>query len=658
MSIERWDNSSWADYHAHNLDPLRSGNVIVSDAPDNFFWFIQVTDLHLSERQDFSRVRDFVRFFTETIPVIQPELVTISGDLTDARSHVHIRSKQSLSEWKWYRSAILSSGVLNMTKVLDIRGNHDMFGVLHANHTSDYFSRFSIQGKEHAGSHFFKVIKPFGTYSFVLWDACPTVGVHFPLNFFGQLKPAEEYRLEQLALLAEGSNHTFWIGHYPTSTILSSELDVRALLGRSAYAYLCGHLHTIGRMITKMYTLQPQGFLELELGDWRDGRYYRVVAVDNDLVSFVDVQLSSQATSFISDWPVFVVTNPKDSNFLLPHKEPASRIGHSTHIRVLAWSNSPITQVSIRIDNRYLGNATPSVGNPPSERRPVLFTLPWNANEWMDHSPHIIQVSVRDASGNSRTSSHPFVVNTAATWYFSRAANFVLRTDHTFNLRFIFYLLVAGLVCVFAIPRFIPRRLLSRAAYTPRFVRGLLRFSRCSSLSTLVLLYFVYTCAGPIFAGFLVDSTVGVVFSFGIFVAGSFLQESLTYIYEIIQLLLFAVFYLSYILWFCGEPRSIEALAVGSNKSYSDMREHQNVCRRLLRYLSSMLRSICFIPVPLFVHLIAFTCLQFVFLTVTVMVPYGVLATLLAPGRLAPIGISWFVSSHLVACLASRCCDL
>ncbi|CAH8445663.1 unnamed protein product [Dicrocoelium dendriticum] len=535
LSFEPRENTPLVGHTARDREATHFDNYILSDVPDNIFWFMQITDLHLSERQDLSRVRDFISFFTETVTVIQPELVAISGDLTDARSNVHIRSRQSLSEWKSYHSAILSSGVLNITRIFDIRGNHDMFGVLHVNHTSDYFSRFGVRGREHAGSHFFKIIKPFGTYSFILLDACPTVGVHFPLNFFGQLKPAEETHVIKLALHTEGSNHTFWIGHYPTSTIRSSQLDVRALLGRSAYAYLCGHLHTIGRLITKMYTLQPQGFLELELGDWRDGRYYRVVVVDNDLVSFVDVQLSSRATSFAPEWPVFVVTNPKNSNFLLPHKEPVSRITHSTHIRIVAWSNSQITHVSIKIDNRFIGNATHSVANTLNGRRNVLFTLPWNVSEWMDSSSHTIQVSVSDASGNTKTSSHPFVINGDPTWDFSYAANFVLHADHTYNLRVLFYLLVVGLICIFSIPRCIPRRLLARATYAPRFVRGLLRFSQCGSLSTLVLLYFAYTVTGPIFAGYLVDSTLGVVFSFGIFVAGSFLQESLTYLYEIVQ---------------------------------------------------------------------------------------------------------------------------
>ena len=52
---------------------------------------------------------------------------------------------------------------------------------------------------------------------------------------------------------------------------------------------------------------------------------FRVLAVDHDLLSFVDARLG--------DWPLILVTNPKDAQFLAPHHEPTESIKHSTHIR-------------------------------------------------------------------------------------------------------------------------------------------------------------------------------------------------------------------------------------------------------------------------------------------------------------------------------------
>jgi hypothetical protein len=52
---------------------------------------------------------------------------------------------------------------------------------------------------------------------------------------------------------------------------------------------------------------------------------YRVLAVDHGMISFVDVKHG--------DWPVALVTNPKHALFMMPAREPADRVLHSTHIR-------------------------------------------------------------------------------------------------------------------------------------------------------------------------------------------------------------------------------------------------------------------------------------------------------------------------------------
>lgn len=57
---------------------------------------------------------------------------------------------------------------------------------------------------------------------------------------------------------------------------------------------------------------------------------YRLMAIDHDLFSFVDVALDQ--------WPVVMVTNPKDARFMVPRTEPIGRIRHSTHIRQVGWT--------------------------------------------------------------------------------------------------------------------------------------------------------------------------------------------------------------------------------------------------------------------------------------------------------------------------------
>lgn len=71
------------------------------------------------------------------------------------------------------------------------------------------------------------------------------------------------------------SNYTIWFGHFPTSCILTPGPEgIRDLIGKhkQGLVYVCGHLHKLGGLIPQMYTLQKAGFLELELGDWKDNR--------------------------------------------------------------------------------------------------------------------------------------------------------------------------------------------------------------------------------------------------------------------------------------------------------------------------------------------------------------------------------------------------
>ena len=49
------------------------------------------------------------------------------------------------------------------------------------------------------------------------------------------------------------------------------------------------------------------------------------MAMDHDIISFVDTRLER--------WPLVLVTNPKESRFSVPGREPLGRILHSTHIR-------------------------------------------------------------------------------------------------------------------------------------------------------------------------------------------------------------------------------------------------------------------------------------------------------------------------------------
>lgn len=114
-------------------------------------------------------------------------------------------------------------------------------------------------------------------YSFIGVDACLEPGPRRPFNFIGMLDDVEVDEIVQLVNQTEftGSNYSIWFGHFPTSCIVSpGHGKVRSLIAKDkkGLVYVCGHLHRLGGLVPHMYTLQQDGFLELELGDWKDNR--------------------------------------------------------------------------------------------------------------------------------------------------------------------------------------------------------------------------------------------------------------------------------------------------------------------------------------------------------------------------------------------------
>ncbi|VDM32239.1 unnamed protein product [Hydatigera taeniaeformis] len=641
----------------------------------------QLSDLHLSQFHDRGRTHDFSRLCSAHFPVIAPDIVIVSGnssaltailgDITDAKLPNMRGSRQFEVEWAAYDRIVRRFCASRRTIWLDMRGNHGLlpfvndvpqitsmslpfpirkiifgtfclllftfFPLLHnlwIYPTYYLLSQYSADGLNFTQSYMITHRKPFGTYSFIALDACPSPGIKRPLNFFGLITPASDElarSLQSFSTRTHGSNQTFWFGHYPTSTIISSEFDLRGLIG---YAYLkhdftlMAFLKTSFHVVTldlsrvpKMYTVQPQGFLELELADWRDGRFFRIVAVDNDLVSFVDVQAHSNEAE---DWPIILITNPKDAALLLPNKEPTNRILQSTHIRILAWSKYPITRVSVTIDGEHLGDAKPAALHEGSgATNSPLFVLPWNPAALVKSGPpagtsaHSLRVVCQDAHNNVRTVQQSFTLDGTTRWNFGGFQSFILLVNQTSNLRVAFYL-------IWSFPFFalLIARLFGRTPFYGRVcedfcqLKGLCEVANCKVAFVGLTFYLVYILFGPIFMGYLLDDSFGYVFTFGVFVHNTFIPESTTYMVEIIQQLIFTYPLLLLLTHRMRASRKLYCL--GYFFRYCPSRKQ---CDLLLMFL--------------------LTTLQVTFVVLVVLLPYGWVAFWLSPGRLWLLGLAW-----------------
>ncbi|KAL4239047.1 Transmembrane protein 62 [Mactra antiquata] len=518
-------------------DRLRDqqSDVIPGGGNENLFWFVQVSDIHVSRYRGFGRAPDLKAFCDTHLKIIKPKLVIASGDLTDAKCSDLDGSKQFHDEWQTYHESFKYCQQFVKTW-LDLRGNHDAFDTPALNHKDNLFRQYSAQGKDHPSSYSYLHQEPFGKYSFVAVDASPNPGPKRPFNFFGYIRKDGETALTTYLNEAKTSNMTIAFGHYPTSLIgTQSGNNIRNILS-NVTAYLCGHLHTLAGIVPQMFARHKTGMLELELGDWKDERIYRVLAVDHDILSIVDV---------VKDrWPVVIITNPKEASLMAPVHEPLYRINKSTHIRILIFTDGEVNNIDVYIDSIYWGKAKQSDG--------PLYVLPWKPDK-ISPGVHSIKVVIKDSLNGEYIKEQLFSLDgTSPLLPFK--GRFLLMLDIAQLAQAIYCFIVVvyiGVLVLLHQCNSLESHLFAVVRHSSIFKPFLTFYNswlyrvwlvtKINNIYYSLLGAILYVSFGPWLFGQMMEGHTGVVFVWGMFVHGSYLPVCLTYFYGIFQVITFNI---------------------------------------------------------------------------------------------------------------------
>ncbi|XP_014291575.1 transmembrane protein 62 isoform X2 [Halyomorpha halys] len=593
---------------------MKQRKLKIANSKNHLMWFAQVSDMHISKFQDNTRALELLELCDFTLRHINPSVILATGDLTDAKKRDLIGSQQFKEEWIIYREVLKKCSTIKRIPWLDIRGNHDNFDVPDISSRKNYFRDYSMQGKNHSQSYIHKFSKGSESYAFIGVDACPAIGLKRPFNFVGVLPDSDLSQLTDFYDSLHDVNYTFWFGHYPTSCILSPKPGIKSVIGndKRSIAYFCGHFHNMLGFVPNMYTLQKNGFYELELADWKDNRMFRIAAIDHGLFSFIDVKHNH--------WPIVLVTNPKHALFK-SIREPLDAMATSTHIRLLVFSPEKIISVRIRIDSEPWGNAL-RVSGP-------LYAMAWKPQKYIS-GMHNIHIEVLDRSGRLETFHHPFSLD-GTRLQFNLFPRMLLMIDFGSIMQVLYGLAVISCVLPYCFLRYMNKQVLDckkhlpclrRNTFVQRWLRRIWIISNINTLFYPIILYPIYITIGPWAVAEVLDGNYGIIFIWGIFVNGTLIPESFTYSYGFLQLFLFH-----------GPLVSFTAYSLDKRLSEPDLITSRNKLLWVLK-LSGY-------QIPYLALLLSQLLMAYAFY-----LAYGSIAVLFGPMRLWPIVLVFWVWYH------------
>ena len=289
--------------------------------------FTHISDIHITS---FKEIREYKTLF-QTAKQLKANFHLITGDIVDnyKKNHFPKVGKQNQKDWKYYQE-LIENELYNET-ILDIAGNHDMFGVI-TPHNKDFgyldvSKTFTRNNTKSLNDFLIKTVNIEGM-NFILLNPFNFPKVHPPYGYFTH--PSKKF----LNLLEKEINNVGPCNiliHYPIDFFFwkknKNGKNLRKIMKNKNIQYIfSGHSHP------KKFQIKHHeyGGLEFIASSAKESKDFGLVTIDNGRLVYNRVKFNkNEFENYFMTYPVPINQISKIDNFN----------EKNTEIRVISYKN-------------------------------------------------------------------------------------------------------------------------------------------------------------------------------------------------------------------------------------------------------------------------------------------------------------------------------
>ena len=205
------------------------------------YFFSQLSDIHLTHAHS-TRTKHILEILTGIANRIKPYLVIITGDIADASdSSTFLQPrKQYKLNWDEYNKTLHESGILKVSQIFEVPGNHDIYNVEWETSEKNYFPKYTQHKVQSMNVESFLIE---GQFNFISINPVKFPYISAPLGMMPYTSTSVLNEFETHFINDNPSVSNIIISHYPHYSTWTAHPSKMEKIYSKARLFLSGHFH-------------------------------------------------------------------------------------------------------------------------------------------------------------------------------------------------------------------------------------------------------------------------------------------------------------------------------------------------------------------------------------------------------------------------------